>query len=99
MNMQALMKQAQALQKDMLKAKEEVDNTEFIGESALVKITVMGTKEVKSIEISKDADISGDDLEMLEDMLLVAINDAMKKVDAETEKKLGKFNSMLPGGF
>lgn len=99
MNMQALMKQAQNLQKDMMKTKEEIDKKEFTGESALVKVIVMGTKKVKKIEISKDSDLSADDLEMLEDMLLVAINDAMKKIDDETEQKMGKFSSMLPGGF
>ena len=51
MNIQAMMKQAQALQKDMLKIKEEVDNTEFVGESSLVKVTVKGTKEVIKVEI------------------------------------------------
>lgn len=99
MNMQALMKQAQNLQKDMMKTKEEIDKKEFTGESALVKVVVLGTKEVKKIEINKDSDLSSDDLEMLEDMILVAINDAMKKVDDETEQKMGKFSSMLPGGF
>ena len=99
MNMQALMKQAQNLQKDMMKTKEEIDKKEFTSESALVKVTIMGTKEVKKIEISKESDLSVDDLEMLEDMLLVAINDAMKKIDDETEQKMGKFSSMLPGGF
>ena len=52
MNMQAMLKQSQALQKDMLKAKEEIDNTEFTGESSLVKVTVMGTKEVVKVEIN-----------------------------------------------
>lgn len=99
MNMQALMKQAQNLQKDMMKTKEEIDKKEFTGESALVKVVVLGTKEVKKIEINKDSDLSNDDLEMLEDMILVAINEAMKKVDDETEQKMGKFSSMLPGGF
>ena len=99
MNMQALMKQAQNLQKDMMKAKEEIDKTEFTGESALVKVVVLGTKEVKKVEIDRDSDLTSDDLEVLEDMFLVAINEAMKKVDEETEKKMGKFSSMLPGGF
>ena len=44
MNMQALMKQAQKLQKDMMTSKSEIDNTEFTGESSLVKVTVKGTK-------------------------------------------------------
>ena len=54
MNMQAMLKQAQALQKDMMKAKEEIDNTEFVGESSLVKITMKGTKEVTKVEIQAE---------------------------------------------
>ena len=46
MNIQAMMKQAQKLQKDMMNVKDEIDSTEFTGESSLVKVTVKGTKEV-----------------------------------------------------
>ena len=97
MNMQAMLKQAQALQKDMLKAKEEVDNTEFTGESSLVKVTLKGTKEVIKVEIDAE-NLDKDDIEALEDMLVVALNDANKKIDEMTEKKLGKFSS-IPGLF
>ncbi len=99
MNIQAMMKQAQALQKDMMKVKDEIDNTEFTGESSLVKVTIKGTKEVVKVEIKKDNDLDKDDIEMLEDMILVAINEANKKVDAMTEKKMGKFGNSLPGIF
>ena len=80
MNMQAMLKQAQALQKDMMKAKEEIDNTEFVGESSLVKVTLKGTKEVTKVEINADS-LDSDDIEALQDMILVAINDANKKID------------------
>ena len=99
MNIQAMMKQAQALQRDMLKAKKEIDEKEFVGESSLVKITLLGTKEVKSVKIDSSSDLEKDDIEMLEDMLLVAINDAMKQIDKETEKKLGKYTQGMPGLF
>lgn len=98
MNIQAMMKQAQALQKDMLKIKEEIDKTEFVGESSLVKVTVLGTKQIIKIEIDHKEDFDSDDLEMLEDMIMVAVNDAMKKVDEATEKKMGKFGN-IPGLF
>ena len=62
MNMQAMLKQAQALQKDMMKAKEEIDNTEFVGESSLVKITMKGTKEVTKVEIQAE-ELDKDDVE------------------------------------
>jgi len=99
MNIQALMKQAQSIQKDMLNAKNEIDNTEFIGESSLVKITVMGNKKVTKVEIKKDGDFSIEDLEMLEDMFVVAMNDATTKIDKVTEEKMGKYGNSLPGLF
>ena len=98
MNIQAMMKQAQALQKDMLKAKKEIDEKEFVGESSLVKVTLLGTKEVKSVKIDGFADLDKEDIEMLEDMIMVAFNDATKKIDTETEKKIGKFAN-IPGLF
>ena len=98
MNIQAMMKQAQAMQKDMLKIKGEVDNTEFTGESSLVKVTVKGTKEVVKVEIDSTNGLEADDLEMLQDMIMIAINEANKKVDAEMERKMGKFGN-IPGLF
>jgi DNA-binding YbaB/EbfC family protein len=98
MNMQAMLKQAQALQKDMLKIKDEIDSTEFVGESSLVKVTLKGTKEAVKVEIKLDEDFEKEDLEALEDMIVLAINDANKKIDAMTEKKMGKFGN-IPGLF
>lgn len=98
MNMQAMLKQAQNLQKDMLKVKGEIDNTEFVGESSLVKITSLGTKKVVKVEINKDEFNDDLDVEMLEDMILLAINDVNKKIDDETEKKMSKFGN-IPGLF
>ena len=97
MNMQAMLKQAQALQKDMMKAKEEIDSTEFVGESSLVKVTLKGTKEAVKVEINSEG-FDADDVEMLEDMIVVAINDANKKIDKMTESKMSKFGN-IPGLF
>ena len=99
MNIQAMMRQAQNLQKDMMNVKDEIDSTEFTGESSLVKVTVKGTKEVVKVEIDKSNSLDSDDLEMLEDMIQVAVNDANKKVDEMTEKKMGKFGNSIPGLF
>ena len=62
MNIQAMMKQAQALQKDMMKIKDEIDNTEFTGESSLVKVVVKGTHEVVKVEIDKENSLDADDI-------------------------------------
>ncbi len=99
MNMQALMKQAQKLQKDMLSAKEEIDNTLFTGENSLVKVTMKGTREVIKVEISSEDSLDKDDIEMLQDMILVAVNEASSKIDKMTEEKLGKYGNSMPGLF
>ena len=97
MNMQAMLRQAQQMQKDMLKVKNEIDNTEYTGESSFVKVTLKGTKKVEKVEIDSES-LDKDDIEALEDMLVVAINDAQKKIDTDTEKKMGKFGN-IPGLF
>lgn len=98
MNMQALMRQAQNLQKEMMKAQEEVEKEVFSGSSSLVKVEINGKKEVISIKINADASLDKEDLEALEDMLLLAINEAMKKAEEFKEKKMSKFSNM-PGIF
>lgn len=99
MNIQALMKQAQNLQKDMMKVKEEIDKKEFTGESALVKVVATGDKKIVKIEISNKSELSSDDLEMLEDMTVVAINDVFTKIDKELESKMGRFGNAIPSFF
>ena len=98
MNMQAILKQAQNMQKDMMKIKEEIDNTVFIGESNLVTVELMGDKTVKSVKIKVDDTIEKEDVEMLEDMIVIAMNSALKQIDGVTEQKMGKFNN-IPGLF
>lgn len=99
MNIQALMKQAQNLQKDMLKVKEEINNTDFTAENSLVKVTVSGDKVIKKIEIDKNSDLTKEDIEMLEDMVLLAVNEAFSKVDKVMEEKMGKFGNAIPSFF
>ena len=98
MNIQAMMKQAQKLQKEMMETKKIIDETVFTGESSFVKVSVYGNKKIKEIMI-EEKDLSSDDIEMLQDMIVVAINDAMNKIDKETEKKLfSPFFSTKPNG-
>ena len=99
MNMQALLRQAQNLQKDMLKTKEELDKMEFTSTSSFVTVKVNGKKEVLSVKIDADKDFDVSDMEILEEMIQVALNDAFKQVDKESEKKMGKYSSMMPGMF
>ena len=97
MNMQAMLKQAQGLQKDMLKVKEEIDSTEFVGENSFVKVTLKGNREAVKVEIDSES-LDKEDIEALEDMIVLAINDANKKIDKMTESKMGKFGN-IPGLF
>ena len=99
MNPNAMMKQIQNLQKEVMKEQEKINNTIFIGESSLVKVEVKGTKELVSVKIDRETQVDSDDLEALEDMIVLAVNNAMKKIDKETENKLGKYTSGIPGLF
>lgn len=88
MNMQALMKQAQQMQEQLKKAQEELKESEFVGSAGggMVKVTVSGAKEVLAVSIKPEA-VDVDDLEMLEDLVTAAVNDALNKV-AEKEREL-----------
>lgn len=98
MNMQALMKQAQAMQKDITNIKNEIDSATFEWRSSLVTVSVKGTKEVVSIKIDDTAkELISDDITMLEDMIVLALNDAFSKVDKKMSEKMGKYSSMMPG--
>ena len=98
MNIQAMMKQAQKLQSDMMKAKDEIDKMDFSSTNGLVTVKINGKKEIIDVKIESDSDFSSDDLEMLQDMIVIAVNDAMKQVDKVTEEKMGRFSS-IPGLF
>ena len=93
MNMQAMMQQAQRIQREITKKKEEVEQKIFPGKYEWVEVTFNGKKEIQSIKINKE-DLTSDDKEMLEDMLLLAIKDSLSKVDEEMEKQLGQYASL-----
>ena len=98
MNIQAMMKQAQKLQKDMMNAKKEIDETEFECTKSFLTVKAMGNKKITSIKIDMES-ISKNEIEMVEDLVLVAINELMDKIDKETEKKMGKYTQGMPGLF
>ena len=98
MNIQAMMKQAQKLQQDMMKVKNEIEQQIFTGKHSMITVEVNGKKELTKVNIDKNMEIkTAEDIEMLEDMLVLAINDALKKVDLEIKNKMGKFGSGLAG--
>lgn len=96
MNINKLMKEAKKMQADMEKSQEELSLQEFEATAGggAVSVKVTGSKEVKEIKIQKDV-VDPDDVEMLEDLILTSVNEALKKVDAAQSASLGKFN--IPG--
>ena len=85
MNMQQMMIQAQKMQRELKKAQAELAQKEFVvSKGGAVTVTVLGSREIKSINIDKDA-FNPDDKEMIEDMIALAINEALEKINAESE--------------
>ncbi len=99
MNMQMIMQQAKKMQAQLQKDQEELEKNIFEGTSSLVNVKINGKYEVSEVKINKDfsEQIDQEDLEMLEDMIMVAMNDAVKKVAAEKENKMGKYGQGLAG--
>jgi len=93
MNLQAMMQQAQKLQRDMMKSKEEIDSKTFTSKQSLVEIEMKGNKEVIRVKINAE-ELSKDDIEMLEDMIMLAVNENVKNINKETEQKMGKFGGV-----
>lgn len=98
MNMQAMMKQVQKIQKEMMDEKNKIDNEVFEVTTSFVTAKMKGTRELIEIKIDND-DIKSDEIELLEDMILVTVNNLIKKIDDETEKRLGKYTKGMPGLF
>lgn len=96
MNMQSLMMQAKKMQKDMEKAQKELEGKEYTGKSQLVSATISGSNKLLSVKIDME-ELSIDDKEMLEDMIMVAVNDAINQMEKDKEEKFGKYGQMFNG--
>ena len=96
MNMNQILKQAKKMQEEMEKTQEDLAAKSFESTAGggAIYVKVSGTKELQEIKIKKEV-IDPEDAEMLEDLVLTCINDALKKVDAATSAELGKYN--IPG--
>ena len=96
--MQQMMAQAQKMQRELRKAQAELAQKEFvISKGGAVTVTVLGSKEIKSIAIDADA-FDADNKEMVEDMIALAINEAMAQIDEESEAINERITGQ-PGGF
>ena len=99
-NMNQMIKQAQKMQDQITELQEDIEEREFSATAGggAVEATVFGNKTVKSIVISPDA-VDPDDVEMLQDMIVAAINEAMKQADDASGAMIGKMTGGLGGGF
>ena len=87
MNMQQIMQQAQRMQKDIMNKKSELDAMTFTGKSEWVEVTFKGDKDIQSVNIINDNAFDKENKEILSDMILIAVKDALKQIDKETENK------------
>ena len=96
MNINQLMKEAKKMQADIEKSQEELESKEFSATAGggAVEVVIYGNKLLKSINIKPEV-VDPDDVEMLQDLILTCINEAMKQADAAQASALGKYN--IPG--
>jgi hypothetical protein len=96
MNINQLMKEAKKMQADLEKSQEELSTKEFEATAGggAVSVKVAGDKTIKEIKLQKDV-VDPDDVEMLQDLILTCVNEALRKVDSAQASELGKFN--IPG--
>ncbi len=96
MNLNQLMKEAKKMQADLEKSQQELGEKEFEASAGggVINVKVSGSKEIKEIKIKKEA-VDPDDVEMLEDLILTCINEALRKVDSAQAESMGKYN--IPG--
>jgi DNA-binding YbaB/EbfC family protein len=99
MNMNNMMKQVQKMQKQMEDAQKALEEAEFSATAGggAVEVTMTGKKVLTKVTLDPDA-VDPDDVEMLEDLIMVAVNDAMKKVDEASSSSMAKMTGGM-GGF
>ena len=98
-NMQQLMKQAQKMQRQMEQAQAELETKELTDTAGggVVEVVITGKKEIKSIKIDPEV-VDPEDVESLEDLVLVAVNEAIRQADELSQKEMGKLTGGMPTG-
>ncbi len=99
-NMNNLMKQAQKMQKQMEESQKELEEKEFTASAGggAVEVKVNGRREILQVKLAEEA-VDPDDVEMLEDLIMVAVNDALRQVDESTAASMSRFTGGLGGGL
>jgi DNA-binding YbaB/EbfC family protein len=97
-----MIKKLQKMQRDMIKAQKELEASTFYGSAGgkMVTVEFTGDKQMRNITIQPDAIESPEDIEMLQDTIIAAVNDCIKKIDSETESVMSQFTGGgMPGLF
>ena len=99
-NQMQMMRQAQRMQQEPLKAQNELESTrfEFTSGGGAVKCVILGTRQVESITIDPEV-VDPEDVEMLQDLILTAVNGAFKACDDKTNEVMGRIQGGMPGLF
>ena len=99
-NMNNLMKQAQKMQRQMEEGQKELEAKEFTAKAGggAVEVTVTGKKEVTKVQLSEE-EVDPDDIEMLQDLVMAATNEALRMAEEANNELVGKMTGGLGGGF
>ena len=99
-NMSNLMKQAQRMQRQMEESQKELEVKEFVAKAGggAVEVTVTGKKEITKVKLSEEV-VDPDDIEMLEDLIMAAANEALRMADEASSEMMSKMTGGLGGGF
>ena len=99
-NMANIMKQAQKMQRQMEEQAKEMETKEFTATAGggAVEVIVTGKKELKKVNLQEEV-VDPDDIEMLEDLIVAAVNEALRKVDEENSSAMSKLTGGLGGGM
>ena len=99
-NMNNLMKQAQRMQRQMEEGQKELETKEFTATAGggAVEVTVSGKKEVVRVKLTEEV-VDPDDIEMLQDLIVAAVNEAIRQVDEESNSNMAKLTGGLGGGL
>ena len=99
-NMSNLMKQAQRMQRQMEESQKELEVKEFVAKAGggAVEVTVTGKKEIAKVKLSEEV-VDPDDIEMLEDLVMAAANEALRMADEASNEIMSKMTGGLGGGF
>ena len=98
----SMIKKLQKMQRDMVQAQKELEASTFYGTAGgkMVEVEFTGNKKMQNIKIDPEAVESPEDIEMLQDTILAAVNDCMRKIDSETESVMSQFTGGgMPGLF